>query len=565
LRPARTPLLQIPSVWFTAALAWLMLLEIIPTSGRFFEQFRADIFAGWLGQLVFLSLLVDTLRRVLPLEFVFIPVLFYSSYYFALWEQSIHISLKSEELMKANPARIIDFDPNLYSLVVEKAAEFAASHYIPVVYTRDSTYFGENYMSYRLIESNYISKFLIRNNDSAQILKVYLNNVIQPNVSVLKFAERPKHRILSVTVRNDPGEGWKDWNIGTEITSVSLDDRVVGEFKAGFVRRLPAIPFFAIGCRSYNESSRRNCSAEFMMEQVWMESRPHSIDLALYDSPVSIMLGIRRLSEEETMNFARINWDYPARPAPGEDEAFDALRDVLDDRSPAISWATSFLIAGDQSRLAPFATGMARRFLDLSRSDNANIPGRLEEAALLAAGIAALGPAEFAKVQDLLADLVRKDVVRDKYPLLYLRLADNGPKLYPIYRDQFLAQNVPLPQKLLAVLAICRMGQADSELISAVKSEWADSDSGETKPDNYKAALFVALTKLGQGNELRGVAQSSSRVLRGWYDAVLAGRGKTDVGPNNCMPMEWPSSNGYVPPSMAPRLRWIQQQWRVAD
>ena len=109
------------------------------------------------------------------------------------------------------------------------------------------------------------------------------------------------------------------------------------------------------------------------------------------------------------------------------------------------------------------------------------------------------------------------------------------------------------------------MGQADGELISAVKSEWAESDSGETKPDNYKAALFVALRKLGQENELRVAAQSSSRVLRGWYDAVLAGRGKADVGPNNCMPMEWPSSNSYVPPSMAPRLRWVQQQWRLAD
>jgi hypothetical protein len=277
------------------------------------------------------------------------------------------------------------------------------------------------------------------------------------------------------------------------------------------------------------------------------------------------MLGIRRLSKEEMTDFGRINWDYPARPAPGEDEAFDALRNVLDGRSPALSWATSFLIAGDQSRLAPFATGMARRFLDLSRSDNANVPGQPEQAALLAAGIAALGPAEFAKVQDLLADLARKDDVRDEYPLLYLRLADSGPKLYPIYRDQFLAQNATLGQKLLAVLAICRMGQADSELISAAKSEWAEPDSGETKPDNYKAALFVALTKLGQENELRVAAQSSSRILRAWYDAVLAGRGKTDVGPNNCMPMEWPRSNSYVPPSMAPRLRWVQQQWRLAD
>jgi hypothetical protein len=206
---------------------------------------------------------------------------------------------------------------------------------------------------------------------------------------------------------------------------------------------------------------------------------------------------------------------------------------------------------------------MAKRFLDLGQSGNANRPGLREQAALLAMGIAGLGRAEFATVQHLLADLARKDEVREEYPLLYLRLADSGPQLYPIYRDQFLAQNATQPQKLIAVLAICRMGQADDELISALKLEWGES--GDTKPDNYRAALFVALTKLGQENELRASAQASSKILRGWYGAVLAGWGKADIGPNNCMPMEWLSGNSYVPPSMAPRLRWVGQQWQLAN
>src|SRR5262249_54481376 len=162
----------------------------------------------------------------------------------------------------------IDFDSSLYSLIVEKApGEFVASHYMPIIYTRDPTYIGDEYVSYRLISSDNIPKYLLRNKNDVQVIQVYFNNVIQPNIKILKFTERPKHRILSVTVRDDPGEGWKDWNIGTETTSVSLDDRVVGVFKTALVRRLPAIPFFAIGCRSSTETSRRNCYAEFMMEQ----------------------------------------------------------------------------------------------------------------------------------------------------------------------------------------------------------------------------------------------------------------------------------------------------------
>ena len=561
LRSARAQILRIPSLWFVVALFCLLTLELIPASGRFLEQFHSFVFIGWLLQLFLLSLLIDALRGVLPRELLFIPVIFYSSYYFALWAQNKHISVESEQLMAENPAKIIDFDPSLYSLVTERADKFAASHYIPVAYTYESTNIDDQYISYRLMKKDDISKYLYKNNDGSQILKVYLDDKLQQNVGVLRLVEQPKGHILSVEVRNDPGEGWKDWNIGTETTSLSLDNRVIGSFKRAFVRKLLAIPFFAVGCKTSAGSSKRSCYAEFMTQEIWINSQPSSVDVALYDSPVSVMLGIRRLSKEEIAG--RISWNPPPRHPPGEDQAFDALRDVVEGRSPALSWSTSVLITGDQIRLAPLASGMAKRFLDLGRSDNANFPGRREQAALLATGIAALGRAEFETVQNLLADLARKDDVRDEYPLLYLRLADSGPQLYPIYRDQFLAQNATQTQKLFAVLAICRMGQADSELISALKLEWAES--GVTQLDNYRAALFVALTKLGQEDELRAAAQSSSRVMKGWYDAVRAGRGKTDVGPNNCMPMEWPGDYTYVPPSMAPSLRWVEQQWRVAN
>jgi len=276
------------------------------------------------------------------------------------------------------------------------------------------------------------------------------------------------------------------------------------------------------------------------------------------------MLGLKRRTQEEMTNFRSLTGSVPPRPARGEDEAFEALRAVIDGQSPAASWATGSLIAGDPSRLAPFAAGMAKRFLELSRLDDPNLHARHELAAVLAAGITALGPAEFASVQGQLIDLARNNNLRDEYPLLYLRLADAGPKLYSIYRDQFLAENATPEEKQLAALGVCRIGQADSELISAIKSEWAESESGEAKDDNYRAALFVTLAKLGEESTLRNSMRSSSRTLQEWYDAVLAGRGSTEIGPNNCMPMEW-TDNTYVPPFMAPRLRWRQQQWRAAD
>jgi hypothetical protein len=510
-------------------------------------------------------LFVDSLRGALPRAFALIPVLFYSSYYFAYWEQGVQITLKSKELIRTNPGKVIEFDPHSYSLVMDKADIFAASHSIPVVYTHDESFVRDEYVSYRLMARERIKKYLSRNDSSVQMLSVYWNDVMQLNVRELEFPERPKHRILSATVRDDPGEGWKDFNIGIETTLLSLDGRVAGAFKSAYVHKLPTIPIFRIGCAPLVGVQKKTCKADFITERVPIESRPGSVDRALYDDPVSVMLGIKGLSRIERTDFHGFSGDAPPRAAPGEDEAFEALRDVISGQSPALSWATFNLISGDSSRLAPLAADMAKRFVVLSRMDHADLPGLREQAALLATGIAALGPSEFASVQGELADLARRDGLRDEYPLLYLRLADAGPKLFAIYRDQFLAQSATQKEKLLAALAICRIGQADSELISAIKSEWSGSDNDAAKADNYRAALFIALAKLGQETLLRTSARANSKILQGWYDAVLAGRGKAEVGPNNCMPLEWPGINIYVPAIMAPRLQWVREQWRVVD
>ncbi len=557
-------LIGAPSVWFIVALAALALLEIPSTTGRLLDRWGADVVAGWLGQLALLGLCVDALRGKLPRPVVLIPLLFYVSYYFAYWEQGAHIKLKSEELRRTNPGRIVAFDPRSSALAMDKADAFAASYSIPVVYARDPSFVGDEYLSYRLVATDRIVSYLSRNRDGVQVFSVYWNDRILPNVRELKYPERPRHQIISVSVADNPGQGWKDFNIGTQTTSVSTDGRLIGTFRSAYVLRLPPAPMFTLGCTQSLTSSKRMCRAEFVTERVPIESRPDSVDRTLYDDPVSVMLGIRQLSEKDMQSFHGFDGDVQVRPAPGEDEAFRALGDVIDGRSPILSWASGFLIAGDPARLAPFAGGMAKRFVDLTAADDADFPGRRQQADLLAAGIAALRPADFAGVQDLLLDLARRDSVREQFPLLYLRLADAGRKLFPIYRDQFLAQGATQQEKLLAALAICRVGLADSELISAIDSEWRASDSGAADSDNYRAALFVALEKLGQEETLRGSPQASSTTLQGWYDAVLAGRGKTDVGPNNCMPMDWPGDD-YAPPIMAPRLRWAQQQWRAAD
>jgi hypothetical protein len=570
----KTPksLLRVSSLWFATALIVLMALEVLSGPGRTLERLGADSVAGWLGQFVLLSLLIDALKGTLPRAAALIPLIFYLSYYLAVWEQGVHVKLASVELRRNNPGRIIKFDPKLHSLVIDQADVFAATHSIPVVYTRDLSYLQDGFLSYRLIARDKIAEYLARNTDDVQILSVDWDDSVVSNLRELRFPERPPNKIITVSAHDNVGEGWKDWNIGFRTTSMSVDGQIIGLFKSGYVDRLPIVPFFTIGCKFSSEPPRRRCQAEFATERVPIESRPDSVDRALYPDPVSIMTGIKGLSRYEIAHFHNSDGraDLPMRAAPGEDAAFGALQDIISGRSPPLSWRTSFLIANNPSRLTPFATAMTKRFLDLSQVGAFDVPNRLEQVRLLVTGIVALGSAEFAAVQDLLSDFARRNKsMWDTYPLLYLRLADAGPKMYSIYRDQFLAQNATQREKLLDVIAICRIGQADSELISAINSDWVKFDSGELKDDNYQTALFVLLLKLGQESTVKNFGRPNSQILKGWilkgwYEAVLAGRGKTDAGPNNCMPMEWPEDT-YVPGFLAPSLKWLNGRWAPGD
>ena len=371
-------LFRVTSLWFLIPLIVLMALELPSAPGRILQKFGADFVAGWLCQLVFLSLLIDALKGTLPRAAMLIPIIFYSSYYFEFWQQGVHVKLESDELRRTNPGMIVQFDSKLHSLVVDQADVFAATHSIPVVYQREPSYVRDGYLSYRLIARNEIEAYLRRNADDVQVFSVYLNDKIQSNAKELRIPERPPHKIISVSGYDDPGEGWKDWNIGFQITTASFEGQVRGVFKSGYVGRLPIVPFFTIGCKFSSETSKRTCQAEFATERVPIESRPNSVDRTLYPDPVSIMLGIKALSDNQIAHFRNsdVGDDHPMRAAPGEDAAFGALQDIVSGRSPAISWATSFLIASNPSRLAPFAAVMTKRFLDLSQTGAVVVPGR---------------------------------------------------------------------------------------------------------------------------------------------------------------------------------------------
>ena len=149
-----------------------------------------------------------------------------------------------------------------------------------------------------------------------------------------------------------------------------------------------------------------------------------------------------------------------------------------------------------------------------------------------------------------------------KYPMIYVRMGEAGAMTLPFYRDQIMAGEIRGWQRMFPVLALCRIGEADADLVEEIKRRYNSVDlQGGGDPVNYKTALFVSLLKLGQEAFLRDNHPDKGGRDQ-WYGDVLAGKGLTETGPNNCMPEDWPFSI-HTSREVAPRLKWSRNGWEV--
>lgn len=548
IKLTRASPLPLFSLWSFVALIALMTLEILPATGPLLADAGAAFVAGWLVHVCLLALLVDALGGRLPRAVVLMPMVSYAGYYVARWEQDSHLQLAAEHLIDTNPGRIFMFDPQKFSLVMKAANSFVLTHAIPIVFSRTQSDRSDTYTAFRTVSKQHA---------------VLTSQTSFPGDQGSAGVAESARTILTVTVTENPGEGWGSWNIGEQTTSIESDGKTIGVYRSAYALRLPILPFLTIGCTFSSDGGSRRCEANFVSRRTPIESRPRSINPELYDDPVSVMLGIRKYSAQETAELKTSVADIVlsrsgSRTSPREDAAFAMLEDVIHGREPEGSWTLGGIVAQNAARLAPLAGAMAKRFVELSRADRPDAPGRRQRLAFLAMGISALESVDFASVQDQFANLLGKVISWDSYPLLYVRLGDAGPETFAFYRDRFLSKDAGREEDLLTALAICRTGMADSELISEIKARILEDSGDEQRTIAYRSALLIALNKFGQGDPATELSEPP--LLRAWYDSVLAGQGRTAVGPNNCMPTEWPV-NEDVPPVMASGLGWVRQRW----
>ena len=535
------------SLIFLLALAVLIGLQAIPIVGVVLMLFGSVFIAGFAVHAFLVGLAVEALTGRVSRALIAIPLLAYGGYYVMYAAQRSEIAHKSAQMRATNPGKIFDFNPDLHSLVIKEPVPFINAHEVPVAYEANPNFHPEGHMAHRLIPR---AQCDIKRDTQARVstLGVHLDGVFQRQVCQLQMPEAPAHAVVAAVRRGDL-DIWKHRReIMEQTTDLVFDGKVVGSYRTASVWRLPSLPVLVISCGLGPSST---C---FDFWRTWesIDAVPDGVDRTQYDTPVSIMLGLRKYTAADLASFRGFAQNAPAlasaaaEPARIEDGVFAVLQQILDGQDVTPPHNMGYSIATNPQRLAPFAGAMVKRFAELVTAPPSQNRDYAERA--LATGIAALPRAAFTGVADQVFELIHDAKVADRFPTLFLRAADAGPRTFDFYKSAILAEKRVL--RPLLVLAVCRIGQADAATVAEFKRRFLDENE-DTR--SMKPALFVALIKVGEEAFARENLKLLQPRLAQWANAVLAGEGTTGVGPNNCMGEQWGYTD-YLGPDLQPGL-----------
>jgi hypothetical protein len=539
-----------------------LVLEVLPLPGIYLMFLGGSLFAGLLIHLLLASLFVEALIGRIPRTFVVIPIIAYGAYYAAYFREGWQVAQVSQQLRTANPGKVYDFDPAANSLVMDRAQEFVETHDVPVAYEPNKNY-PEGYLSERLITRAQCNGVKRDTQNRVFTLGMHFDGIFQQNVCLLRFPEPPVNKAVKVTLVGDPQIWARRGDIRQQTTEITVDDKTVGSFTRAFTWRLSGLPVLAIGCVLIDQPPAWKCLADFKRNLVTIDGIPDTVDRAKFDDPTSVMLGIRKYVAADLANFSGFDSNQAAlesvhnEPEKVENSVFDTLAAIIDGKNPKTPFNLGYSLATNPDRLAPYADGMTRRFVALVGGDYKAIPNWREQIEALAGAIGALPHDAFLRVAGPLFELVKQDPDRamHKYAMIYVRLGDAGATTLPFYRDQIMANEIKGWERMFPVLALCRIGEADTELIDELKRRYNSVNfQGGGDPLNFKTSLFVTLLKLGQDSFVRDNHPTGGGRDE-WYADVLAGKGLTKIGPNNCMPEEWPLTI-YATREVASSLKW---------
>jgi hypothetical protein len=546
----------------TALLAILVLvgLQAIPWLGLILILFGAPFLAGILVYGFLIGVSLEAAFGRLPRALIAIPVATCVGYYAYYTDLTARIRQHAAELRQQNSGEVLNFDPALHSLVSPDAEALIKQYAFPVVYEANRN-FPEGYLAYRLLRSDQCSRVVKDSRHRIATFGVHFGNKFL-SVCELRYPEAPLKKIVTAVKRGDE-EVWKRKNeIGERLTEIVVDGAVVGKFKTASVWLPGAIPFILAGCGLGGGTSGWGCGIDLIRSYTPLNTVPDDIDHARFLAPESVMLGITRYTEQDLTDYKGYaeNEETLVRlaeePKRVEDDSFAILKALVDGGDPQMPFGLGFSLATNPPRLGPFAEAMARRFFELAQQRSGSEQNRRAQIEALRTALAALPADSFAKVADQIFDFIQRNERRSSYPELYVRAADAGAGTQTFYQTEFLSGKFRGTDRFMPVLAICRIGQAAPNVIAEMKRQFT-ADQGH---DDYRSELLVTLLKLGEDNFIRDSRATFPAGWMDWPDAVLAGAGRTDVGPNNCVGYQTKIHAGAT---MDPSLQFISRHWTI--
>jgi hypothetical protein len=392
------------SFWAFVAFISLFALQLSPFPGFYLMLFGGAMWCGLAVHAMLLGLVVEASLARVPRVLIIVPLAAYGGYYFMYLKQGREIALKAEQMQTTNPSFVRKFDPSMNSLVVPYGrAEFLASHYdIPVTYVANRLVKPEGYLSHRLLDADQcgrVRKAQATLREQKAVLAFNLISQVQfeetgstsslDNVCVLNFPEAPALAPLVVTQRGDYDPSERKRGIMEQFTDFSLAGKVFATYETAAVWRLPKLPFLAIGCFLNDMKSSWDCGADFARSYRDIDGTPKNVDEVSFDSPESIVLGLRKLSRSDYTTFKAEGTasnvvdhieDYPAQQKRSEAEesarlfaqftAFVRDRDVESYKSQIVPPPEmQAAVLEKPERLIPLSDDLVARFIQLMQAE----------------------------------------------------------------------------------------------------------------------------------------------------------------------------------------------------
>ncbi|GLH78551.1 hypothetical protein SSBR45G_34600 [Bradyrhizobium sp. SSBR45G] len=573
------------SFWALIAFAALGLLQLFPLTGIMLMLLGGALWCGLAVHAFLIGLGVEAALGRVPRILLVVPLAAYAAYYMTYLQETRDIRDKAEQIRASNPSRALPFDPARYSLVLptNSAQTIAGRYDVPVTYDANPNFQPEGFLSHRLLARQQCSdasaaQARLRAQGSRAAfglvlpLRVDDNALVATfikNVCLLNFPEKPPLQPIVVTRRGDDTVWRRDRGILEQTTEFSLDGKVFATYRTASVWRLSPVPLLLIGCALNSGAPSWDCFANFNRTLETVDTTPANVDKMLYDLPESIVLGLRKhLASDYADDKGDDQWqpllqridDYQQRQTQFDRDhnadLFAQFVDFVHDSAVETSGTGVFInivykgsiappgnmehaVLAAPEKLAPLRDAIVERFIQLTGS---SIGVNNKWYRLLDKSLVALPREAYASMTDdqvnRLLEALGASRGWDYFRELYLRMTDAGLRTEPFFeRELAKLQNRGASKSLVPELAICRLGQADEHTREILRKAFADTSNTDQfdDPVEHNSAVFVTLLRLGDAAAAHGAPASFTREdVVSWYDAVRQGKGRTDVGPNNC-------------------------------